>query len=589
VKLRTRVTAFFLLAALPAGLISAGAVVILDRLIQGEIRQRADDTFTATERVIDLEEERIARALERLGEMDAVQNLAAAVEHESALDNADTLAAPLAATLGLDLLALVAARGPREGTIVASAHLPTAAGDPAPSFARVRSATSAPSPGFAHELVAGNPPAPAPALLAIRPILDRNGRPALIAYGGIRLDTQFLDAAARMGGATLVLEAPGFSAKRFPIARASGDDSDPRRVRSMSLRVLEGARLEGAPDETGIRGPRISVAVDVGRLEHARGRFAVLAAGLGVSALALALLAGAWISRRIAEPILDLSRAAAEVGAGRLDRRVPAGGNDEVGALIAVFNQMVAEIADARERLARTERVAAWREAARRIAHEIKNPLNPMQMAMQTLRKAYQVKHADLDAILDESTRVVLDEVREISRLVSGFSEFARLPRPKIEAVAPLSLLEHAARLYGTPPAGVEVALDKEALGARGLHEVAADPAQIERALINLVKNAIEAFGARGGRVVLDAETARRGSADGVSLSVRDDGPGMSAEIREQLFVPYFTTKAEGTGLGLAIVERIIADHEGAIDVETAPGKGSTFRLWLPAAPDERA
>jgi nitrogen fixation/metabolism regulation signal transduction histidine kinase len=300
-----------------------------------------------------------------------------------------------------------------------------------------------------------------------------------------------------------------------------------------------------------------------------------------IAAFALALAAGTWLSRRITEPILELSSAAVQVGAGKLDVEVPAGTDDEVGALIEVFNQMIKELADSRERLARAERVAAWREAARRIAHEIKNPLNPMQMAMETLRKAYKSKHAQLDEIVEESIKVVLDEVRAISRMVSSFSDFARLPRPKLEAIPPLELLQHAARLYGTVPPGLSVVLDAAVIDARRLPRINADRDQVERALINLVKNAIEAM-PNGGKVVLDAAATKRGAGAGVSLIVTDNGPGMSAAVKEQLFVPYFTTKPEGTGLGLAIVERIVAEHDGAIDVETAPGSGTTFRLWIP-------
>ncbi|MCK6552770.1 ATP-binding protein, partial [Myxococcota bacterium] len=238
-----------------------------------------------------------------------------------------------------------------------------------------------------------------------------------------------------------------------------------------------------------------------------------------------------------------------------------------------------------RARLQRAERVAAWREIARRVAHEIKNPLFPIQMSMETLRKSWRSQHPKLEEIVEESTKTVLEEVRSLNRIVTEFSDFARLPSPKLEETSVLDVLEHAAALWasGAPGAApIEVVLDRDVITARALPRIAIDRGQIERALINLVKNAVEVLRDSGGRVTLDAHAEVRGARSGVVLTVHDTGPGIPDELRERIFTPYFTTKAEGTGLGLAIVERIAEEHHGAVHVDSAPGRGTTFHLWLP-------
>ncbi len=582
--LRTRLIFFFLLAASPAALVSAGGVVLLDRLIGEEIRTRGTEIFRATDGMLAMEGRRVDEAVGRIAQREELLSLAELVDSEDEIDRAEAAAGPLATMAGLDLLGVVAARGPREGTILASAHLATAAGDPAPAFAQPSKARTG-TTGFAHELVAGNPPAVVPALVSVHAIPDRRGRPALIVYGGTRLDGPFLDLFSWTRGATLVLTSPGLRARRFPEGRTDHEAARPGGA--IALNALPGGLDIAEPGAEPGRGtPRIAVEIRADRLEGTRQRFAVLAGGLVLAAFAGALAAGTWLSRRITEPILELASAASEIGAGRLEIEVRPGGEDEVGALIAIFNQMTRELRESRERLARAERVAAWREAARRVAHEIKNPLSPMKLAMETLRKAKKNQHPAFDEILEESTRAVLEEVAAISRIVGDFSEFARLPKPRLAPVSAVELLEHAARLWGAPREGVRVLFDADAIRARGVPRALADRDQVTRALINLVKNAIEAIGERGGTVTLDARAESRGGRAGVSLSVADDGPGMSEEVRAKIFTPYFTTKQEGTGLGLAIVEHVVQEHEGALDLDSSPGAGTVFRVWLPAALD---
>jgi nitrogen fixation/metabolism regulation signal transduction histidine kinase len=560
-RLRTRATLYFLLTALPAAMVSAGAVIVLDRLIAQEIGARTREIVRLTEQVMTDETKRVKRSVERLAQLEEIRQLAAAVDDASAIEAAESLASARAGAADLDLFAIVAASGPYEGDIASSAHLPDSAGDPAPRFLQ---GLETPAVGVAHELVEGNPPQTVPALVAVVSVDRSDGRPALRLYGGSRLDGHQLSGLARMAGATLVLTSPPLPPKRFAVK----DQAPARPSTTIELAELPGA-ARGAT--------QIEVAVHTPRLEAARTTFFTLSVVLVAASLFVALISGGLLSNRITRPILELSEAAREVGRGNLDVRIAPRSNDEVGALVEVFNDMTRELRDSRERLQRAERIAAWREIARRVAHEIKNPLFPIQMSMETLKKSWDKKHPKLDEIVAESTKTVLEEVRALNRIVTEFSEFARLPAPERELSSVADLLSHVAGLYKDAPNASRVVFDRQAADA--LPPIAIDKEQLGRALINLVKNALEALEPSGGTVHLDARAAR----GGIEIRVSDDGPGIPPEIRDKLFTPYVTTKASGTGLGLAIVDRIVSEHEGTVDV-TSSSRGTVFTIWLPVS-----
>ncbi len=454
-RLRTRATLYFLLTALPAAMVSGAAVVVLDRLIAQEIAARTQEIVRQADRVMKDEGKRVRRAVEQLAELEEIRQLAASIEDPSAIERAEGLASGRAGAAGLDLFAIVAGAGPRQGEIVSSAHLPDAVGDPGPRFlAKITGAAS----GVAHELVEGNPPETVPAMIAVVPV-ERDGRAALYLYGGSRLDGPQLSSIARMAGATLILTSPPLPPQIFP------EHSDPGRPGTpIALAEIPGA-AEGKS--------RIDVVVHSPRLEAARTTFFTLSVVLVGASLLVALVSGRLLSSRITGPILELSDAAREVGRGNLGVRIEPSSNDEVGALGEVFNDMIVELQDSRERLARAERIAAWREIARRVAHEIKNPLFPIQVSIETLKKSYDKKHPKLDEIVAESTRTVLEEVRALNRIVTEFSEFARLPAPVREPSSVPELLAHVAGLYKDGGAGgARVAFDWAALEARRLPEI---------------------------------------------------------------------------------------------------------------------
>jgi nitrogen fixation/metabolism regulation signal transduction histidine kinase len=298
------------------------------------------------------------------------------------------------------------------------------------------------------------------------------------------------------------------------------------------------------------------------------------AAALAVGTIAAAAV-GRLLASRVTRPLEALRDGAARVAAGDLEARVTVRATGELGELVAAFNAMTRDLALGRARLAQAERVAAWREVARRLAHEIKNPLTPIAMSVETLRDAREQGRADFGEIFDEGTRAIGEEVRRLKRIVDEFTRFARLPAPERAPVAADELVGAVLALFPEPPPGVSIVRD----AAPGLPRVLADRDQIVQLLLNLVRNALEAM-PDGGTLAVSA----RRVPDGVAFSVSDTGRGIAPGDLARVFEPYFTTKEGGTGLGLAIARRIAEEHGGRLEVESEPGRGATFTLTLPAA-----
>jgi signal transduction histidine kinase len=318
----------------------------------------------------------------------------------------------------------------------------------------------------------------------------------------------------------------------------------------------------------------VEAAVSDRGLDQVLQRIALTSALLAVLALGVVVVIGLLISRRLAHDLERLVEGSLAAARGDLDHRVPVRSKDEVGAVAAAFNVMMEDLKTSEEKLVIAERIAAWQEIARRLAHEIKNPLTPIQMAMDTLRKSYKKQHPEFAEILDESTRTVLEEAERLRRIVAEFSDLARMPKPELTRVDLNDTIRSALALYqGAVP--VTSRLDEE------LPEVDADKGQITQVLLNLVENARDALGERDGariRVI-----TKKGN-DRVLLAVEDNGPGVPGELKDKVFAPYFTTKQTkgGTGLGLAIVHRIVSDHGGRITISDAPGGGARFSIELP-------
>lgn len=303
-----------------------------------------------------------------------------------------------------------------------------------------------------------------------------------------------------------------------------------------------------------------------------------IAAAVAAGALLIGLLVSFWISARITKPVEELAEGAREVATGRWDTRIEVHGSDEIGQLAGAFNEMTKTLAAQKERLVQTERVAAWRELARRLAHELRNPLFPMQITVENLQKARQLDAKQFLEVFHESTATLKAELANLNTIVGRFSDFSKMPAPQFVRVNVNEALRNAVRLFepqfnavGKPTITPELFLTEP------LPDIDADPDLLHKAFQNLVLNALDAMPA-GGTITLRTKE-REGN---VRIEVADTGKGLTPEECSRLFTPYYTTKQQGTGLGLAIVQSVVSDHHGTISVTSDEGRGTTFRIEFP-------
>jgi two-component system, NtrC family, nitrogen regulation sensor histidine kinase NtrY len=287
----------------------------------------------------------------------------------------------------------------------------------------------------------------------------------------------------------------------------------------------------------------------------------------------VAILLAIWMAKGLARPLEALARQAGEVVSGE-PRPVEVKGTREIVAFANAFNKALDDLVKLRKRLAVTERIAARREIARRVAHEIKNPLAPIRAAVETLRRLRSRNDPAFDDYFDEATKTVLSEVHRITKIVSEFTEFARLPAPHPTSVDIEEVAKSTVALYAT--GGAEVSLH-----ASSCPIIQADRDQIVQVLTNLIQNGLDATAGEGPKVDVRIEPLAEGR---VAIRVADNGPGVSEEMLPKLFLPYATSKPSGTGLGLAIVQRIVHEHGGEITYEKGAAGGAVFRVVLPVA-----
>jgi nitrogen fixation/metabolism regulation signal transduction histidine kinase len=303
-------------------------------------------------------------------------------------------------------------------------------------------------------------------------------------------------------------------------------------------------------------------------------------AGMVLIAALLAALIGHLMARRTVARLARLAEAHRRVAAGDLSARVePSGAGDEVAALGEGFNLMVEEVRQGRDRIVYLEKISGWQEVARRLAHEIKNPLTPIQLAFQQLEARWRATPGGderFGRLLAEAGDIVRQEVDTLQRLVEEFSAFARLPDV---AATPADLGQFVTDFVRTSPQLAERAEVSVTLAADHV-PVALDAALMRRVLVNLAENAVQAAGGARPRLHLGVARTR----DRAVLTVADEGPGVDPAVRPRIFDPYFTTKGEGTGLGLAIVKKIVLQHGGEVELGERPGGGASFTIWLPLA-----
>jgi len=349
------------------------------------------------------------------------------------------------------------------------------------------------------------------------------------------------------------------------------------------------------------------------QLESARedlyqGYLRVFALLLGITA-AVTIVLGGGLARGLTKRINRLGAAINVVAQGDLSVRVPVTGTDELTDLARTFNGMIAEMAQSRGRIEFLQRVGAWQDMAQRLAHEIQNPLTPIQLAVQECHKKYAGDDPRYRQLLDTTLEIVEEEVGTLRRLVGNFSNFARLPHAELAQANLSDFLRDCESHLGhlEDPSLGEGSADNEPIRAQNVEirwevpdetiQVAVDRQMLRRVLVNLVRNAVQAIRDANkrksspgsdpevptdgvlGHVVVSAQ--REG--DGARIVVEDDGPGIADSVRGRIFDPYFTTKTDGTGLGLAIVKKVVVEHGGEIEA-TASRRlgGARFVLRLP-------
>jgi two-component system, NtrC family, nitrogen regulation sensor histidine kinase NtrY len=540
----------------------------------------------------------VAAAVEHLAASERARSMA--LEIEQSRDSAPYLneAQTMQQDARIDFLEIV---GP-DGNVVSSAQWPARFGYAEPAAGL----TGKPAFLKREEMPDGSSSL---GLFAVRAI--RGAEPAVTLIGGKRLDQNFLAELPVAPGMQVALY--GNSSNRADPAdatAAAAATADPKGLIGLNGDILGAARYQSLIDAARSAGQQTSgivyptdrredsanvtviplkdaagnvlavltVAISRYSMVEAEQHIRAIAYGVASVGILLSIASSLWIAARVSRPIEQLARAAEQVASGEWDARVPERGRDEVGVLARSFNHMMRELAAHREQLVQSERVAAWRELARRLAHELKNPLFPLQLTLENMIRARELPAAEFDEVFRESTRTLGMEIANLKTIIARFSDFSKMPKPEPEQLDAKDVVARVRSLYDTR-VNHETKIRFQMEIAETPMPLMADPELLHRALSNLVLNAMDAM-PNGGTLTLSATPKE----DKVEIRVADTGDGLTLEECERLFTPYYTTKQHGTGLGLAIVQSVVADHAGTIAVESSAGGGATFIITLPRA-----
>ncbi len=540
--------------------------------------QRADALVAQFHSEYDRRGQEIARAVNGIAASDTAVNIAAAPDYSGFYADA----ASLAAAHSLDLLELVAA----DGSIISSAEWPARFGYKEDWITR-RSDTASNDWKTRGAFLRREelPDGVTLALVAVG--IATAGDRVMYVAGGERLDRAFLSTLALPAGMRALLYRnlqPQFT----PSELIGGTDAAAlrplierveREKREASAIVGSGSAAETihALPLPGLDDNLLGVLlVGSSRRELVEMEADLLKLGIAVASagILLGIALSWWATTRITRPVKKLAESAGKVAAGNWNATVEITSEDEIGQLAHAFNRMTHELVEQRERLVQSERVAAWRELARRLAHELKNPLFPLQITVENMQRARDQYPEQFDEVFREGSSTLLAELANLKQIISRFSDFAKMPAPAMQPLQLNDLATETVKLFGPQ-------LEQAHIRARteldhGLRPVMADREQIARVLRNLTLNAIDAM-PHGGALTIRTSPHEMG----VRLEVADTGQGLTPEECARLFTPYYTTKTHGTGLGLAIVQSVVSDHHGRISVESEPGKGTSFRIDL--------
>lgn len=285
-----------------------------------------------------------------------------------------------------------------------------------------------------------------------------------------------------------------------------------------------------------------------------------------------------FVANKITAPLALVQRSLAKTSIGQQNEPIFWKRHDEIGSLIREYNLMIVALEQSANTIMRSERESAWREMAKQVAHEIKNPLTPLKLGIQQLERSWKEKDPRFDERFDRFSTSFIEQIDSLSLIASEFSEFAKMPDIQLKEVDVLDIINNAAAVFSNN-VGVEVQISKlcndDQINVQGDHD------QLLRSFNNLIKNSIEAaIGKRKCRINISIGYDQHHN---VSIAIKDNGYGIEPEARKKLFQPNFTTKSSGTGLGLAFVKQAIEGMNGTIRYETTVGKGTTFYIHIPA------
>lgn len=524
--------------------------------------ERMRALVTQFRREFDLRGAEVARRVEAIASSEALARVAASSDTAQYVD----LAQSIAQEQSIEFLEFVGA----DGAIISSAEWPARFGYKESWLLQPVDWNSQKPFLRGEELAAG----PALGLVAVR----KTG--SLYVVGGQRVDQAFLNALTLPDGMRVRI----FT--NFPNQKSDGEAAgtlvDEVRKSSRELsRTTSDLSVSAIP----LFG-RDNDLLAILSIENSRAELLALkrsiqnaAISVGTAGVLLGLILSFWTASRVVQPLRGLASSVRQVAGGKWDTRAAVASRDEIGQLAADFNHMTEQLVEQRDRMIQAERVAAWRELARRLAHELKNPLFPLQITIENLQRARRNSPEQFEEVFRESTSTLLAELANLKTIIGRFSDFAKMPAPHFEPVDLNGIVREVVKLFD-PQMRVP---DRPAVTPRlelenDLPVVSADSEMLRRALGNLVLNALDAM-PDGGTL-----TIRTRRDDGkLALEIADTGEGLTPEECERLFTPYYTTKHHGTGLGLAIVQSVVSDHHGTITVKSEPGKGATFRIELKA------
>ncbi|MBM9498910.1 HAMP domain-containing protein [Leptospira sp. 201903071] len=309
-----------------------------------------------------------------------------------------------------------------------------------------------------------------------------------------------------------------------------------------------------------------------------------------VSIFLLAIYFSLLFARRISRPIIELANATQKISMGDTDISLEIRETGEIGALIDSFNQMVQDLKSKNAELMQSQRIAAWKEVAQRMAHEIKNPLTPIQLSAERIRRKMKSENwEEFHEVVENGTKTIIKQVRVLEHLVNEFSDFARMPAPKLinQNLEPI-ILEAVKLFEHTPMIKIETRI------AKSFPQLFLDQKIILRVLTNLIKNSIEAIERKRekeklpeyrGSILISVSISRKIMRRVAIIAIEDNGIGISPELKQKVFEPYYSTKNNNTsGIGLAIVQKSVIDHNGHISIDSSSMGGCRFQIELPVS-----